>query len=110
MSSGLAAASAVRALIAVSLLMLGAAVADRADSDEPVAPIRAAHRSVPGVLTALTSRRHGGAATAADLLDSEQPQTYPCYQATCAGNASCCHYGGEHLLPLEHLCVALLDS
>eukprot|EP01050_Picozoa_sp_SAG11_P014325 SAG11_NODE_1751_length_4316_cov_5.025611_2_plen_370_part_00 len=67
----------------------------------------AATPAARGILAPLHSRQHGGRATVDDVLapldtaghsnGGSPPSSYPCYQATCAGNASCCHYGGADM-------------
>lgn len=83
-----------------SMLLLLAASGAAAVVPVPVGRSFPAAAATHGVLQPLVSRKRGGQASAADLLApaaSGNPSTYPCYQATCAGNASCCHYGGADM-------------
>ena len=38
-----------------------------------------------------SDNKHGHSASVS--AGDNAPTTYPCYKATCAGNATCCHYG-----------------
>ena len=83
----------------VVALMVGGVGAD--DDARAVLSSFAAIPAARGVLGSLTSRKTGSPATVADLAPpaghGDPTSTYPCYQTTCAGNASCCHYGGADM-------------
>lgn len=55
--------------------------------------------AVHGVLAPLIKRNNHSSDAFRVTADSEEQRggTYPCYQATCAGNATCCHYGGADM-------------
>ena len=54
-----------------------------------------AHPAAQGVLAPLIMRDSPQQPLEAELDASTGG--YPCYQATCAGNATCCHYGGADM-------------
>ena len=64
--------------------------ASKAKLDDEERALVRARPAATGILAPLVTRTRAAAL-------HESAGIYPCYQATCAGNATCCHYGGADL-------------